>query len=93
MKLRVLEKNPREEYGTTRQIGLGGCAVVNERGLAPGSLVELVLPLEGGMVTADGRVAYRLEIEADEPRFEIGIEFLRVEPRHLDRIRRLVEGR
>ena len=59
-------------------------------GFDPGSLVELAIPLEGGMVTADGRVAYRLELEpsADE-RWEIGIEFLRVEPRHLARIRRL----
>ncbi|HVS03530.1 MAG TPA: PilZ domain-containing protein [Thermoanaerobaculia bacterium] len=87
VRVRELGDSAAEEFGATQAIGLGGCSFLSARRFTPGTLVELQIPLAGGMVCADGRVAYALRLEGLEQ--EIGIEFLRVEPRHLDRIRSL----
>lgn len=88
MRVRLLGNEEAEAFGSTETVGLGGCGVVLARGFGVGALVEVQIPLEGGMVTADGRVAYELSAGGGER--EVGIEFLRVPPRHLARIRPLL---
>lgn len=88
VRVRLLGNREAEEFGSTETVGLGGCSVVLTRGFGVGALVEVEIPLEGGMVTADGRVAYELSAGGGER--EVGIEFLRISSRHLARIRPLL---
>lgn len=88
VRVRILGKDEAEEFGSTEMVGLGGCSVIVRRGFGVGTLVEVQIPLKGGMVTADGRVAYELTGEGGE--LEIGVEFLWIPPRHLARIRPLL---
>ena len=89
VRVRLLGRDEVEDFGSTEVLGLGGCSVLVGRSFGPGTLVEIQIPMRGGMVVADGRVAY--EIPSDGNEREIGIEFLRISPRHLARIRPLLE--
>lgn len=87
VRVRLLGSDAVEEFGATRVIGLGGCSFDSKRRFGAGALVEIQIPLRGGVVQADGRVAYELLQPGGE--LEVGVEFLRVAPRHLARIRAL----
>lgn len=91
VRVRLLGDEEVEEFGATRVIGLGGCSFGSRRRFGAGALVELQIPLTGGMVVADGRVVY--ELAQPEGEVEVGVEFLRVAPRHLARIRALLGAR
>ena len=88
VRVRLLGSDEVEEFGATKVIGLGGCSFGSRRRFGAGTLVELQIPLRGGMVNADGRVVYELAHAGGE--LEVGVEFLRVSPRHLTRIRALL---
>jgi len=90
VKAKVLAAVPLEEYSTTKAIGLGGCSFGSRHSFGRHAIVELQIPLAGGVLRADGRVAY--EIEKSDTEYEIGVEFLRVEPGHLERIKALFAG-
>jgi hypothetical protein len=77
-----------EEFGATRVIGLGGCSFLSPRSFGVETLLELQIPLSGGVVTADARVVYELPETGGE--LEVGVEFLRVPPRHLARLKALL---
>ena len=91
VRVRPLGRIEREEFGFTEVVGLGGCSVVVARGFDPGDLIEVQIPLEAGMVTADGRVAYERPGAGENGEREIGIEFLRISSVHRSRIRPLLE--
>jgi hypothetical protein len=84
----VLDGKAAEEFGSTRVIGLGGCSFLSGRSFGVETLLELQIPLSGGVITADARVAY--EVPVPGKGLEVGVEFLRVAPRHLARLKALL---
>lgn len=90
--LRLLDRG-QEEYGTTKEIGLGGCSVVSDRAFARECVVEIAIPLESGVVTAVGRVVYVLNLASKGgDGFEVGLEFLQIAPRHRQQIQDLFDS-
>jgi hypothetical protein len=67
-----------EGFAKTRVIGLGGCMFVNRESLGYGSLMELLISVEGRVIRADARVAY--EIPKGNREHQVGVEFLRLHP-------------
>ncbi|HZF13547.1 MAG TPA: PilZ domain-containing protein, partial [Thermoanaerobaculia bacterium] len=67
-----------EGFAKTRVIGLGGCMFVNRESLGYGSLMELLIAVQGRVIRADARVAY--EIPKGEKEHQVGVEFLRLHP-------------
>jgi hypothetical protein len=74
--VRLLGGEPFEEFARTRVVGLGGCMFLSEAPLGFGSLLEVMIALEGRVVRADARVVY--EIPRHDLRHEVGVEFLRL---------------
>src|SRR5256885_1663092 len=61
-----------EEFGHTKTIAVGGCSFVAGESIGVGSPLELLITVDGHMVSARARVAYEHE---EEGRIEIGVEF------------------
>lgn len=74
--IRLLGGEPFEEFARTKVVGLGGCMFLSEESLGFGSLLEVLIALEGKIVRTDARVVY--EIPREDFRHEVGVEFLRV---------------
>jgi hypothetical protein len=74
--VRLLGGETVEEFARTRVVGLGGCMFLSEQPLGFGSLLEVLIALEGRVVRTDARVVY--EIPRADLRHEVGVEFLRV---------------
>jgi MarR-like DNA-binding transcriptional regulator SgrR of sgrS sRNA len=66
-----------EELARTRDVGLGGCMFLSDEPLGPGSVIEVLISLGRRVVPTTARVVYE---HASERRFEIGVEFLRLDP-------------
>jgi hypothetical protein len=70
-----------EGFAKTRVIGLGGCMFVNRESLGYGSLMELLISVEGRVIRADARVAYEVpKKEREHQVHQVGVEFLRLHP-------------
>jgi hypothetical protein len=67
-----------EGFAKTQVIGLGGCMFVNRESLGYGSLMELLISVEGRVIRADARVAY--EVPKNGREHQVGVEFLRLHP-------------
>jgi PilZ domain-containing protein len=76
--VRLLGGQPIEEFARTRVVGLGGCMFLSEEPLGFGSLLEVLIAMEGRVLRTDARVVY--EIPREDLRHEVGVEFLRVSP-------------
>ena len=74
--VRLLGGEPLEEFARTRVVGIGGCMFLADEPLGYGSLLEVLISLEGRVVRTDARVVY--EIPRQDLRHEVGVEFLRV---------------
>ena len=66
-----------EEFAKTRDLGLGGCMFLSDEPVGPGSVIELLISLSGRVVRTTARVVYE---NASDRRFEVGVEFLRLDP-------------
>jgi len=66
-----------EGFAKTRVIGLGGCMFVNRESLGYGSLMELLIAVQGRVIRADARVAYEIPKGKEH---QVGVEFLRLHP-------------
>jgi c-di-GMP-binding flagellar brake protein YcgR len=66
-----------EEFSKTRDLGLGGCMFLSDEPLGPGSVIEVLISLGRRVVATTARVVYE---HTSERRFEIGVEFLRLDP-------------
>jgi hypothetical protein len=66
-----------EEFAKTRSLGLGGCMFLSDEPLGLGSVIEVLISLAGRVVPTTARVVYE---RANDRRFEIGVEFLRLDP-------------
>jgi c-di-GMP-binding flagellar brake protein YcgR len=62
-----------EGFGTTRDVSLGGCSVVNPESIGLGAQVELFLAVKLQVVHVRGRVVY--ESPGASGGVELGIEF------------------
>jgi len=66
-----------EEFAKTRDLGLGGCMFLSDEPLGVGSVIEVLISLAGQVVATTARVVYE---HASDRRFEVGVEFLRLDP-------------
>jgi hypothetical protein len=66
-----------EGFAKTRVIGLGGCMFVNPESLGYGSLMELLISVQGKVIRTDARVAYEITKGREH---QVGVEFLRLTP-------------
>ena len=78
-----------EDFAQTRTIALGGCSVVSKDRIGVGSTLELLIAVEGGVVTARGRVIYENELR--DGRFDIGVEFRDLSQEDAARIQQVLE--
>jgi len=75
-----------EAVTKTRVVGLGGCMFASPEPFGKGSLLQMLITVEGTVVDCLARVVY--EIEKDDG-FEIGVEFLFLNEAKLRRLRTL----
>jgi len=66
-----------EEFAKTRDLALGGCMFLSDEPLGAGSVIELLISVSGRVVPTTARVVYE---NASDRRFEVGVEFLRLDP-------------
>ena len=78
-----------EEFAQTKTIAVGGCSVVSGESIGVGSSLELLIAVEGGVVTARGRVTY--ENEMSDGRFDVGVEFRNLSGEDAERIQGVLE--
>ena len=78
-----------EEFVQTKTIAVGGCSVVSADRIGAGSSLELLIAVEGGVVTARGRVIY--ENELSDGRFDVGVEFRDLSSDDAERIQQVLE--
>jgi len=88
--VRKAGKDAIEEFGRTRSIGLGGCGFESEVALGVGSIVEVMISVSGRVIQTTARVLY--ETPKDSSRFDVGVEFLRVDVDDRQFLRTLLEG-
>ena len=66
-----------EEFGRTTTIAVGGCSFVADEAFGIGSPIEMLITVDGRVISARARVVY--ELDSDGGRKEIGVEFARVD--------------
>jgi hypothetical protein len=88
IRIRVLSERRPDQLTQTRIISPGGCMLVSESSIGFGSLLELMISLDGRLLRADGRVAW--ERRTGQAEHEVGIEFLRINRRDRDVLAQLV---
>ncbi len=73
---RRLDRAAEEDLAKTRVVGLGGCMIVTDEPLEPGTPLELLISVERRVVRCRARVVYA--IEQDPENWQVGVEFLHV---------------
>jgi len=76
-------------FGKTRQVGLGGCMFLNDESLGTGSLLGMFISVQGRVIEATAKVVYERPHGAQ---FEVGVEFLEIDPVERTVIERLFEA-
>jgi hypothetical protein len=87
--LKKLGDEPIEEFAATKTIAVGGCSFVTSEQVGIGSTLELLIAVEGGVVSAHGRVVYENEI--GDGRRDVGVEFTSIHDDDAERIASLLE--
>lgn len=75
--VRKLDDETVGAFGKTGDMGLGGCMFVSEEAFGPGTLLGIAISVRGRAIQVVARVAY---LRPQGSRFEIGVEFLHVDP-------------
>jgi len=70
-----------DRFARTRTVGLGGCGFRYPEPLAPGTIVELMIAVRPEAIKTLARVVYQ-HPAADGTGYELGVEFLALEPEH-----------
>jgi PilZ domain len=65
-----------EEFARTQEMSLGGCMFQSDEAIGQDSVVEVMISLAGRVVSTTARVAYE---NPHGQRFEVGVEFLRLD--------------
>jgi len=66
-----------EEFGLTTTMARGGCSFLADEAIGAGSHIEMLITVDGTVVSARGRIVY--ENDAEDGRKEIGVEFAGVD--------------
>jgi len=64
-------------FGKTHEMGLGGCKFVSEIAFSFGTLLEMSISVQGKVIQVVARVAY---LRPKGSQFEVGVEFVHVDP-------------
>jgi hypothetical protein len=88
--VRRLEGDPVEGFTKTRVMGLGGCMLISDEPLGVESPLEVLLSFAGRVVRTRGRVAYENPNGFEE--YEVGVEFLELDPDDREYLRRFLAG-
>ena len=78
-----------DHFARTKTVGLGGCGFHYPEPLVPGAIVELMIAVRPEAIKTLARVVYQREA-ADGNGFEVGVEFLALEPEHRRILERLI---
>jgi PilZ domain len=70
-----------DHFARTKTVGLGGCGFRYPEPLVPGAIVELMIAVRPEAIKTLARVVYQLP-SPDGDGFEVGVEFLALEPEH-----------
>jgi hypothetical protein len=73
-------QSPGGAFALTRDVGLGGFAFVSPESMGQDQPVRATLSLQKDVVVAEGRVVW--EHPAPNGRFQVGVEFTRMDPVH-----------
>ena len=76
-----------DHFARTRTVGLGGCSFRYPEPLVAGAIVELMIAVRPVAIKTLARVVYQRQRE-DDGTYEIGVEFVALEPEH----RRVLEA-
>lgn len=79
-----------EEFGRTRSLGLGGCGFESDVPIGVGSIVEVIISVSGRVLQTTARVLY--ETPKEGSKYDVGVEFLRVDVDDRQFLRTLLEG-
>ena len=80
--------HPTEGFAKTEVVGLGGCMFVSDEPLGLGSLLKVLISVEGSVLEAVSRVVY--ELPHPEGKVEVGVEFLQITPEDREILARLL---
>lgn len=75
-------------FSKTQQMGLGGCMFVNGEPLGAGALLGMFISVQGRVIEATARVVYE---RPHGDQFEVGVEFLQLDPVERTVLERLFE--
>jgi hypothetical protein len=81
-----------DQFARTRTVGLGGCGFLYREELPVGAVVELMIAVRPVAVRTLARVVYLRAVE-EAGAFEVGVEFLALEPEDRRRIEDLLHTR
>jgi PilZ domain-containing protein len=70
-----------DHFARTKTVGLGGCGFHYPELLVPGAIVELMIAVRPEAIKTLARVVYQ-HPSTDGNGFEVGVEFLALEPEH-----------
>lgn len=75
-------------FSKTRQVGLGGCMFLNDEAIGTGTTLEVFISVQGRVIRSKARVVYELPRAGQ---YEIGVEFLEIDPVEKSILERLFE--
>ena len=77
-----------EGFAKTEVVGLGGCMFVSDELLGIGSVLEVLISVEGRVLNTIARVVY--ENPKEPSHIEVGVEFLEISPDDREELGRLL---
>lgn len=80
--------HPTEGFAKTEVVGLGGCMFVADEPLGLGSLLKVLISVEGTVLETVSRVVY--ELPQPEGKVGVGVEFLEIAPEAREILARLL---
>src|SRR6185436_21089076 len=78
-----------DHFARTKTVGLGGCGFHYPEPLVPGAIVELMIAVRPEAIKTLARVVYQHPAAAGDG-FEVGVEFLALEPEHRHTLQQLL---
>lgn len=85
---RLDPEHPAEGFAKTEVVGLGGCMFLSDEPLGPGSILKVLISVEGTVLETTARVVY--ELPHPEDKVEVGVEFLQISPEAREALARLL---
>jgi hypothetical protein len=64
-------------FSKTREVGLGGCMFISDEAWGSGTLLNMFISVQGRVLEAKARVVYE---RPHGPQFDMGVEFIEIDP-------------